>query len=187
MHTQLVTQVRERMVMSSLLWQRRESMLLVEISKQADSSCVQRKEHMSSTEALVLVYSNLRAGNWSAQSSWGEVYLHGKVLDTHQHDKLHIMLSPKPDSPRGWDQQKTQVDVYCLVHKWNGVGPVKPAPCTYITRKRFCFYCGRIRSCMLFLLCLNNNYALLPGYMGGGKSGLVSAIVHIHVWTRVYK
>jgi len=31
MHTQLVTQVRERMVMSSLLWQRRESMLVVEI------------------------------------------------------------------------------------------------------------------------------------------------------------
>ena len=77
--------------------------------------------------------------------------------------------------------------LYCLVHKRNGVGPVKPAPCTYITHKRFCFYCGRIRSCMLFPLCLNNNYALLPGYMGGGKSGLVSAIVHVHVSIRVYK
>lgn len=71
MHTQLVTQVRERMVMSSLLWQRRESMLLVK--KQADSSCVQRREHeLNRGYVLYFVYSNLLARNWSAQSSRGE-------------------------------------------------------------------------------------------------------------------
>jgi len=64
-------------------------------------------EHVSSTEAVSSTCSNWLARNWSAQNSWGEVCLYGADLDPCQPEELHFTSLPKPDSPRGWDQQRT--------------------------------------------------------------------------------
>jgi len=59
---------------------------------------------MSSEEALSC--SKWLAWNWSARSPKDKVYLHGMIVDPYWHKELHSTLLPKPDCPKGCDQQK---------------------------------------------------------------------------------
>ena len=60
--------------------------------------CVFNINHVSSTEALSSTCNNWLARNWSSQNSQGEVYLHGMILDSFQHEELHFTFLLKLDS-----------------------------------------------------------------------------------------
>ena len=140
---------------------------------------------MNSTEALSCTCSNWLARNWSAQSWWDEVYLHGTAFGTYRPKKLHFTLLSKPHSPTGqdqhrtWDGEKRWVIAWSTKSEGGSIGVVKPACMVFSDNQSIlislcwnitwpdvlstvhtqdsAFTTSRILSYMLFFFCHNDN------------------------------